>query len=253
MIHTALFKNYRIQEFLQFITNILLIVKRHDPAKLKIAPYFTTLTQHHESLVAAYKQDTLSEVTPQLAQLDAKRDEAIVCLRQVCEGYMRHPDERLRIAGKTIVECIDKYGSKLYHLNYGAETAALKNLVRDLQTNDACIIALKDLHMEALVQQMHETNLKFEDLFIERLVEFSQYEGKTTRELTQLTTEAYRTLVQYIDAHALLTPSEKYTSLIKLMNENIDHYNQVVEKRKSTGEPEEVDMIADEPGEAPVV
>ena len=86
------------------------------------------------------------------------------------------------------MECIDKYGSKLYDLNYGAETAALKNVVRDLQTNNECIIALKELHMACLVEQLHTSNLKFEDMFIEKLVEYSEYEGKTTRELTQLTT-----------------------------------------------------------------
>lgn len=247
MIKAALFKNYRIPEFIQFITNILIIVKQHDPAKLKIEPLFTALTQNHEKLLEAYKQHTTSEITPQLAQLDAQRDRAIVSLRKVCEGYMDHPDEKLKAAGQKVVECIDKYGSKLYSLNYGAETAILKNLVRDLQTNPEYIIALKDVHMETLVQQMHETNLEFEKLFIQRLGEFSQYETKTTRELTQLTTEAYRTLVQHVDAHALLAPSEKYTSLIDHMNENIDHYNQVVERRKSSGETEEVDMIADAP------
>lgn len=236
MIKTASFKNYRIQEFIQFISNTLKIVQRHDPAKLKIEEYFTALTQHHQMLEAVYKQDTISEITPQLAQLDTVRDQALVCLRQVCEGYTNYPDETLSTAGKKIVECIDKYGSKLYSLNYGAETAVLKNLVRDLQTDTEYIKALKALHMEALVQQMNSTNLAFEDLFIERLEEYSTYEGKTTRELTQITTETYRTLVQYLSAHALLAPSDKYTSLINLMNENIEHYNQVVERRKRDGE-----------------
>ena len=59
--------------------------------------------------------------------------------------------------------------------------------------------------------------------------------------------------MQYIDAYNLLTPSEKYTSLTKLMNENIDHYNQVVERRKATGEVEEVDIVEDAQGEMPVV
>ena len=253
MINTPLFKNYRIQEFIQFITNILIIVQRHDAARLKIEEVVSTLSQHHEMLKAAYKKDTLSKVTPQLAQLDAVRDQAIVCLRQVCEGYINYPDEKLSAAGKKIVKCIDKYGTRLYKLNYGAETAALKNLVYDLQTDAGCIQALKALHMEALVQQMHTTNLKFEDLFIERLEEYSEYKGKTTRELTQLTMEAYRTLVQYIEANALLAPSQKYTSLIKHLNENINHYNLVVEKRKRTGETGEADMIANEPTDASVV
>jgi hypothetical protein len=230
-------------------------VQRHDVAKLKIEALVIGLSQPHEMLRTAYKKDTLSEITPQLAQLDAIRDRAILCLRQVCKGYVNYPDEKLSAAGKKIVECIDKYGSKLYRLNYGAETAALNNLAIDLQTDAECIKALKALHMEALVQQMQATNLAFQDLFIERLEEYSEYEGKTTRELTQHTTEAYKTLVQYIEANALLAPSRKYTSLINLMNENIEHYNQVAERRKSVGEVTEEDTItgADAETDVPVM
>jgi hypothetical protein len=253
MIKAALLKNYRIPEFIQFITNILMIISQHEPKKLKIEPLVTALNQTHERLQEAFKQHTASEITPQLAKLDTARDRAIVCLRKVCEGYMDHPDERLKAAGQKVVECIDKYGSKLYSLNYGAETAILKNLVRDLQTNPECIIALKEVHMETLVQQMHETNLEFEKRFIQRLGAFSQYETKGTKELTQFTTEAYRTLVQHIDAHAILAPSEAYTSLINHMNENIDHYNLVAERRKATGDVEEVDIVADAQGEEPVM
>ncbi|MGD1892179.1 MAG: DUF6261 family protein [Cyclobacteriaceae bacterium] len=238
MIKAASFKNYRIQEFIQFISNTLKIVQRHDPAKLKIEAWVSELTQQHGQLEAAFKQDTFSDITPQLTQLDDERDQAIVCLRKLSEGYTYYPDETLSAAGKKVMECIDKYGNKLYSLNYGAETATLKNLARDLQTDAECVAALKALRLEALVQQMNATNLKFEDLFIERLEESVQYDGKTTKELTQLTTEAYRILVQYISAHALLTPSDKYSSLINLINENIEHYNQLVERRKSSSEAE---------------
>jgi len=246
MIRSAILSKYRIQEFIQFISNMLMIVKQHGPDKLKIKALYTVLYQHHEKLQEAYKQDTISDITPQLAHLDIRRDQAIICLRQICDGYTHHHNEKLKTAGKKIVECIDKYGSRLYSLNYGAETAALKHLARDLQTNPECISALQEMHMEDVVNEMHMANTKFEKLFIQRLGEFSQYETKSTKELIQLTSEAYRTLVQHVDAHATLALSEEFTSLISHMNENIEHFNQVVERRKRGGEPEEMDATSDE-------
>ena len=253
MINSALLSKYRIKEFIQFISNILLIVKQHGPDKLKVKALYMVLLQNHESLQKAYKQEANNEITSQLARLDEQRDQAIICLRQVCDGYTHHPNKKLKAAGEKIVACIDKYGSKLYHLNYSAETAALKKLAHDLQTNPECINALQAMHMEDVVNEMNTANVKFEKLFVDRLGEFSQDETKSTRALIQLTTDAYKTLMQHVDAHTTLAPSEEYTSLANHINENIEHFNQVVARRKHGGEAEEADPTSDEAVETPAV
>lgn len=242
MIKTALVNRYRLQEFIQFISNTLMIVKQHGPEKMKIKELYYLLQRHQEKLQVAYKQTAHSDITPLLASLDTQRDQAIICLRKVSEGYTYHPQEKMRAAAATVLACIDKYGNKLYQLNYSAETAALKNLVRDLQTVPACTAALKDLGLEAVMHEIRSANTKFKKLFIQRLEEFSQDEVSGTRVLNQQTSEAYKTLMQHIDAHATLAPSVEYTLFINHINENIEHFNQMVERRKRSGEavPEEV-------------
>jgi hypothetical protein len=253
MIHSAILSKYRIKEFIQFISNILLIVKKHDPEKLKVKALYKILLQNLESLKKAHRQEAQNEITTQLALLDEERDRAIICLRQVCDGYTNHSNPTLKAAGQKIVASIDKYGSKLYHLNYGAETTALKQLVYDLKHTPECVSALKVLNMENVVNDMHTANIKFETLFIDRLGDFSQDETKSTRELIRLTTDAYKTLMQHIDAHAVLAPSGEYTILVNHINENIEHYNQVVERRKSGVETEEADTTSAEALETPSV
>ncbi|MEQ9443373.1 MAG: DUF6261 family protein [Cyclobacteriaceae bacterium] len=242
---TALLGRYRIQELIQFISNTLMIVKQHGPDKLKIKALYQSLLQQHQNLQQASKQDSMSEITPQLARLDARRDRAIICLRKICGGYAAHHRDNMSNAGQLILARIDKYGSKLYHQNYSAETAALKNLCRELQTDPLCINAVQELNVEEVVVEMNTVNTRFEKLFIQRLQEFSQYEGKSTQEHIQLTSEAYRTLVQHLDAHATLTPSEEYTLLINHLNENIDHFNLMIERRKRGVEFEQADTITD--------
>ena len=251
MIKTALFSRYRIKEFIQFINNTLLIVKKHGPDKLRVKALYLALLQNHESLKKIYKQDAMNEITPQLVRLDEKRDRAIVCLRQVCEGYTNHPNEKQKAAGQKILDCIDKYGSKLYNLNYSAETAALHQLAHDFQTDPECVSALQTLHMEEVVNAMNAANKKFEKLFVDRLEIFSAEQAKSTRDLLQLSAEAYKTLMQHLEAHATLAPSAEYTSIINHINENIEHFNQMVEKRKSGLEPEEAAPMDDEAVDTP--
>lgn len=121
--------------------------------------------------------------------------------------------------------------------------------------------ALQKLHLADVVDVMNQANTEFEAMFVQRLEQFSQHD--TSKELVQLVTEAYRTLVQHVEARATLTPSEAYTSLIKHMNKNIDHFNKVTARRKSmaavdtatvdTAESEETnaEMPADEQIDAP--
>ena len=237
MITTALLTRYRIKEFIQFVYNSVIIVSQHNPNQLSVKKQYTALTQIHRQLEQAYKRDTGKTATPQLAQLDAARDQAIVCLRMISEGYTRHYDPTLNAAGQQVLACIDKYGSRLHSLNYSAETAVLKNVVRDLQTIPACAQAIQALHLEPLVAEMKRLNLAFEQRFVDRLEIISRSESRSMRELVQQTTEAYRTLVKHLEAHATLNPSVEYTLFINHFNENIEHFNQVVERRRAASTP----------------
>lgn len=256
MINSAQLQNFRIKEFIQFITNNLMIIKDHGPDLLKIKPLYRKLQEAAASLSEAYKQSTSSELTPVLASLDLQRDQAIISMRQIAEGYGSYPDEAMQKHGRNVLQCIDKYGSRLYQLNYGAETAALKNVARDLQTLPECIEAVEAMHLDGLLKLMDQKNAEFEKRFVERLGKQSQYDGQTTSELMKNVTEAYRTLVQHITAHATLSPSEDYDALIRHINENVDHFNYVLQRRRSGADVEadseapEAEVEADESTEA---
>ena len=56
MITTALLTRYRIKEFIQFVSNSLMIVGQHNPDQLHVKKQYTTLTQVHRQLEQAYKQ-----------------------------------------------------------------------------------------------------------------------------------------------------------------------------------------------------
>lgn len=250
MITPAQLTRYRIKEFIQFIRNSLLIVSQHNPEQLKVKAQYAALSRSQQQLELAYKQDREDETAQDLVQMDATRDRTIVCLRMISEGYTRHFNAPLSAAGQTVLDCIDKYGPRLYSLNYSAETAALKNIVRDLQTIPACVQAIQALHLEALVGEMKRSNLAFEKQFIEHMEASSRTNTETMRELVQGTTEAYRTLAKHLEAHATLTPSAEYTLFINHFNENTEHFNQVVDRRKATPEAVSTEAASDEPVEA---
>ena len=58
-----------------------------------------------------------------------------------------------------------------------------------------------------MVTEIKRVNQEFE----RQLEAASQAEGPSVRELVQRTAEAYRTLMQFVEARATLTPSSEYT------------------------------------------
>ncbi|MGB3849417.1 MAG: DUF6261 family protein [Tunicatimonas sp.] len=246
MITAARLTRYRIKEFIQFVRNSLLIVSEHSPEQLQVKTQYNTLAQAQRQLEKTYKQDRDDDMAQRLMQLDATRDRAIVCLRMISEGYTRHFDAVLSAAGQTVLDCVDKYGARLYSLNYSAETAALKNVVRDLQNLPTCIQAIQVLRLGEIVKEMKRANLAFEKQFIEHLAASSRANSETMRELVQSTSEAYRTLVKHLEAHATLTPTTDYTLFINHFNENVEHFNQMVTQRKPSADSNPLRPAADD-------
>ncbi len=251
MITTANLFNYRIKEFLQFMRNALMIVNQHGPDKLQIKAQYHALNKLHQRLERTYQQNDEEALNQELIQLDAARDQAIVCLRMLSEGYTRHHRDAHRRAGQRVLNCIDKYGSRLYNLNHSAETATLKKIVHDLQANPACLEALRLLHLEDTVAETKRTNQEFERQFVRQLEAASQAEGRRVRDLVQHSATAYRTLVDHVQAHALLSPSAEYTLFGHHFSENVEHFNQLVARRKPTAEAptEEPTDVSAETGE----
>nr|WKN40252.1 DUF6261 family protein [Tunicatimonas sp. TK19036] len=236
MLISAHVFNYRTKEFMQFIRNTLMIVSQHGPEALQVKAQYQQLNQLYQQMEVSYQQAGTHNLTPQLIQLDEQRDQAIICLRTISEGYTRYPKATQREAGQQVLACIDRYGNRLYSLNYSAETATLKQLLHELQTKPECISALQALHLEDVVKEMKRANQEFEKLFIQRLEEASQAEVQSTREQMRQTTDAYRTLLRHLEAHATLTPSNEYQLLIDHLNENINHFNEMITRRKNNPE-----------------
>ena len=231
MIKVASLAKYRKQELAQFVCSTLMIVKQHGPMPRQIEERYRALQQQYTQWQDALRQQRPHELTAQLARLDAQRDQAIICLRKLCDGYAAHPYEPQHAAGRLLLEGIDRYGRKLYHLSYSEETAVLKHIAREFQTNPQYVTAVQFLQLEAVVEEMRTANARFETLFIRRLQEYSQ-EGPSPQALAGGVKEAYRFLVQHVQAHATLAPTPAGTLLTEHLNENIDYFNDIVARRR---------------------
>ena len=251
MIITPHYYHYRLQEVIRFLSNVLASTDEHGTQKLKLKEIYQVLSDQVSALKENYMLD-VNNLTPQLEALDLERDQAIICLRKIVEGYTHHPQPELSEAGIKILECIDKYGSNIYRLNYSAETTVLEGLVRDLRQSQPLADAVKKMHMEEVVAVIEKANLEFDQLHVQRLKEYSRVEISKNQELVKSAVDSCKRLFQLTEAHAILQPSELYDSFINHLNETISHFNDLVERRKKVGHGKDAVLVEDNDEESSI-
>ncbi len=236
---TILFSNFRISEFIQFFKSLVGLCNKNNPAELGIIVQVNKMDDENKSMESSFKRAQKSKYTQKLIELDQQRDNMIVGIRTIAEGFTYHFDEKLKQAGKAIVETIDRYGTKISKLNYKAETSTLDNIYTDFLNSKELTKALTITNTKAMMDKMITANQEFEEVFEKRIQDDAADDSKSSGELVKQAIVAYRTLIKHIEAHATIKPGEGYNKLIREINELIDSYNETMEKRTPSSDVEE--------------
>lgn len=238
MIQSANIEKYRNGEFIQFLLTVVNKSNELNATALGIATQVNNLQIKTQSMDALYKPNTGSNISPEIAFQDVRRDRAIVGIRTVAEGFTSHYDDAKKQAGLGIVLAIDHYGTRISAQNYVEETTIIRAIVNDLETQPALINHLNLLGIQDWVQEMKASNNTFQSLYENRI-------NETASQITSLETYrldcqvAYRTLVSHINSHEILNPSDNINLLVSRINQTILQYNQIVSNRSTSGETEE--------------
>lgn len=231
MINKPSFNFYRQSESLQFFEDVATLCNKNNVDKLKIGNQSQQLILINQKLQASFKPDLHSQITEQLSELDQRRDNAVICLRKIADGFINHYDAQKQKAGKTIVQVIDKYGSSLSRMNFQAETSTLTNLGRELISKPELSQAVEEITLTGVVEEMIASNNLFNEKYLLRVQETAANNDEVTSKFILEAVAAYRELTDHIEAHSTLTPSKEYLSLISELNELVNRYNTTVNQR----------------------
>ncbi len=207
---------------------------KNTAADLGLTDQLTPLEQTNETLSKVFKKDRGSALTEQLTQLDQERDETLICIGKMADAFFNHHDQEKKLAGERVLKVLDKYGPKIYYLNYQAETSAVENLVLDVTTIPELKQAVELLPMTDLFERLGTKNTAFNQIFLKRVSEEAAAESISAGEVIKEGIGQYRELADHTVAHATLKPEQGYDALIKELNVLIDKYNALMANRGET-------------------
>ena len=199
MIESTNLKLLRNLEVFQVYSDILAFLRQEEPVEEPLKGLCDAFAARVSAYDTALVPERRSHYTAELARLDAQRDYVFRSFTTQLKLYLASFDDVQVKAAEALLALVDKYGKNITQMPYRQETAAISNLLQDLEleANAAFIATLFAAHW---VSALRSANEQFGQTMLSRSQAASEAEigaAKTARDATQ---SAFEKLCEMINA-----------------------------------------------------
>ena len=208
-----------------FITDVVGLATADAKVKTKVTAELTALQtalKAEDDALALSKANLLSK---DIKAIDAERDKHYKALRKAITFFLNHPDAELVKAAARLEQLLKDYNINPA-MQLDRETGLLLNLIGDLETKSAADVTA--LALTPVVQAMKLANDKLREVTRARANDRAVQIVGQLKQAQHASDEAYRALVQKVNALAVVEGEADYADFISKMNEQVKHYKQEV-------------------------
>lgn len=170
-----------------------------------------------------------SLTTDKIAAADRLRDQLYAGYKKAVAGYADFPIAEMADAATVLAQHVKDYKINP-QAQLDAETGLLVNFIQDLDGKFAPQV--EKLGLTAFVAQLKAANESVRELTAQRTDERSAKTSGALKTARNASDEAYKMLVKYVNARALLEGEAEYNAFIGYANTGIEHFKQEVLKKK---------------------
>lgn len=200
--------------------------KVSEKAAAQVSALKTAVTQEDRDLKLSRK----SLLTDDIAQADHDRDQLYIGYKQAVKGFLNLPVENLAQAAKVLNQHIIDYAIDPQE-QLDKETGMLVNFLADLEGKYAEQVSA--LSLTPFVTALKEANERVRTFTADRTEERMTQTVGALKASRKASDEAYRALVKWVNALALIEGETEYADFIDYVNTEITHYKREVIGQKS--------------------
>jgi hypothetical protein len=223
-------KNYLLSNalHLQFVIAVLSLIKKFAQHLSKITVQSEVFRVSVEKEDLCYKVIRKSDLSAVKEDSDQARDTIIIGIKDAIKSLLRHFDSNIRAAAQRIKIVFDTYDNPqpLTKLPYDAETAAVNNLLQELDAKYAGDIQLTGLTV--WVEELRNRNKAFEALTQDYNEQQAEKPSVRSVDARKETDKAYQDIVSVINALIILDGEANYASFVAELNTLVKHYNDLI-------------------------
>lgn len=200
--------------------------KVSEKAAAQVSALKTAVAQEDRDLKLSQK----SLLTDDIAQADSDRDQLYSGYKQAVKGFLDLPVENLAQAAKVLNQHIIDYAIDPRE-QLDKETGMLVNFLADLEGKYAEQVSA--LSLTPFVTALKEANERVRTFTADRTEERMTQTVGALKASRKASDEAYRALVKWVNALALIEGETEYADFIDYVNTEITHYKREVIGQKS--------------------
>lgn len=200
--------------------------KVSEKAAAQVSALKTAVAQEDRDLKLSQK----SLLTDDIAQADSDRDQLYSGYKQAVKGFLDLPVENLAQAAKVLNQHIIDYAIDPRE-QLDKETGMLVNFLADLEGKYAEQVSA--LSLTPFVTALKEANERVRAFTADRTEERMTQTVGALKASRKAADDAYRALVKWVNALALIEGETEYADFIDYVNTEITHYKREVIGQKS--------------------
>lgn len=229
---TAMFGNYRNGEFLQFMKNVVTIYNNYNVNDLQLNDRMDTLHKSIAAMDEVFMSNTAHELTPELLELDKRRDKALMGIKLFLDSQMYKEEEEVVKAAEVLKLNYVSHGDRIDKLSYQQQTAVTDALMNDWESETSLLNGINLLGLNDWVSSLKVTNTEFNRIYVARAL--TAVSPVKIDEKRMLMRDAYLELTQDTASYARVSADKNiYQSIINSLNALIDNYNTAIAQRMS--------------------
>lgn len=233
MITSTNLKALRNLEAFQVYSDVAAFLKQEENTKEFEEPLKSvcdTFFARQQEYDTALLPERRSPQTAELAQLDARRDYLLRSFIANLRLYVASPDAELAQAAGVLWGVVEKYGRNIPSLPYRQETAAITNLLQDLEIEENADLA-KKLFAEHWIASLRTANTQFEQTMLSRTDTASETTSEKSKMARVAVHAAFEKVCGMINALSVVKGESAYIRLIERINQLVSEAQDVLSRR----------------------
>ena len=234
----------RVMEFYQAMSNVKTFLAKENLQTLQLEKVAKTFNEKFTAFDEALTPVRKSDLTQKIQELDTQRDNLLSGFSAHLKAFQHFSEPAGKEAAQRLLLSVEKFGKGIQEKPIQEETAIITNLLQDMAQASAQQ-DLKTIGAKPWTDALKNANTALEQHHNSRTEQQSTIEVGKTKTTRQEIAEAFRVLVQTINALALLNGKDAYTNLANAISQVVKNANQTSGKADKPTDP--ADATAESP------
>ena len=218
----------RYNEYCQYFMTVKKIVNKYGADALHITKQFEWFLRCFHNDHKSHRKVRKSKSADKIRKADCQRRRTFQGLANTARAALYHYETNVMKAAERLKIVFDTYGN-LATLPINEATSGMTNLVQELSGTYAADVRVVGL--QGWVAQLKANNIAFDTLILSRYAEDAARKSLKTNQTRGETVNAYREIVERINALIRIEGATAYAGFVSKMNALTEAYNHTIAQR----------------------